>query len=104
MDHRIIELALEALKSRKAAIDEEIEDLQAELRSLVKPSARKSQSERMKAYWARKRAESAKLSAAQAPKTVVRRRRPRSAAQKKAQSERMKAYWAKRRADVPKKK
>jgi len=94
MNQRILQLALEALESRKAQIEKEIAQLQAELGSPVK----KSHSEKMKAYWARKRAESAKLSAAQAPAAPMLKRKPKTAAQRKAQSKRMKAYWAKRKA------
>ncbi len=77
MDKRLIELALEALEQRKAAIDAEITAIRAELTGRgriasipsIKPAAppkkrgprskaaRKAQSERMKAYWAKKRAE-----------------------------------------------
>ena len=68
MENRIIELALEALESKKAAVEMEIEGLKAELaKARPKPAkrrgvpsrslaARKAQSERMKAYWARRRA------------------------------------------------
>ncbi len=77
MDKRLIELALEALEQRKAAIDAEITAIRTELTGRgriasipsIKPAAppkkrgprskaaRKAQSERMKAYWAKKRAE-----------------------------------------------
>lgn len=68
MENRIIELALEALEAKKAAVEKEIEGLKAELaKARPKPTkrrnvpsrslaARKAQSERMKAYWARRRA------------------------------------------------
>jgi hypothetical protein len=84
MNQRILQLALEALEARRAQIDTEIAQLYAEL---GRP-AKKSRSERMKDYWARKRAESA------AP---ARKRRQMTAAQKKAVSKRMKACWAKRK-------
>jgi hypothetical protein len=79
MDKRLIELALEALAVRKAALDAEIAKMRSQLGARVvvakapaaKPSrirkrgpqsksARKAQSERMKAYWAKRRAESAR--------------------------------------------
>jgi hypothetical protein len=91
MDQRIIELALEALERPKAQIDREI----AELRSTSSLARRKTQSERMSEYWARKRAESQQLA-------TKKRRRPRTAARKKAQSERMKAYRAKLKAGLQK--
>ena len=75
MDKRLIELALEALEVRKASIDSEIASLRAQLagrgkvpgiagkagiagkkRGPQSKAARKAQSERMKAYWAKRRA------------------------------------------------
>ncbi len=76
MDKRLIELAIEALEQRKASIDAEIAIIRAEMtgrgkaasipsaKGAVAPkkrgprskAARKAQSERMKAYWANKRA------------------------------------------------
>jgi hypothetical protein len=106
MDKRILELALETLEKRKAAIDAEIQLIQTQLKGgtkhkTVAPAAgkrkartaaqRKAQSERMKQIWAAKRA--AKKAVLPKPKTG-----PKSAAARKAQSERMKAYWAKRKA------
>jgi hypothetical protein len=71
MEKRLIELALEALEARKAAVEKEIAGLKAELAAPVaKPTE-----------------ESAKP------------RRGMSAAARKAVSARMKGYWAKRRAD-----
>ena len=85
MDKRLIELALEALELRKASIDSEITALRAQLAGRAKTAgtlakaavqekkrgpqskaARKAQSERMKAYWQKKRAE--KKAAAKAVK------------------------------------
>ena len=78
MNSRILELALEALEMRKAQLNTEIEALRAEIGSTVPPkkaqgkkvekkaprkmsaAARKAVSARMKAYWAKKRAEKAK--------------------------------------------
>ena len=85
MDKRLIELALEALELRKAAIDAEIDAIRAELTGRTKvaagfpakaagdgrkrgprsKAARKAQSERMKVYWAKRRAEAAKTAAKQ---------------------------------------
>ena len=74
MANRLVELAIEALEARKAAIDEEIGRLRRKLRprrrsraSAIAPArrrkkggmsaeAREAQSLRMKEYWARKRA------------------------------------------------
>ena len=100
MDNRIIELAVEALEKRKAAVETEIAGLksamskqQGHAAATAKAAPRRSQSERMKAYWARKRA------AAKVSKPVeVRKPGSQSAASRKAISERMKAYWAKRKA------
>ena len=106
MDNRILELALETLEKRKAAIDAEIQLIQTQLRGpaktrIVAPAAgkrktrtaaqRKAQSEIMKRIWAEKRA--AKKAVLPKPK-----KGPKSAAARKAQSERMKAYWAKKKA------
>jgi len=105
MENRILELAIEALQLRKASVEAEIEAVRSELHgaakvrraTIVGPTAvrrkpyidqRKAQSERMKAYWAARKA-------AAKPKTG-----PRSAAARKAQSERMKAYWARKRKET----
>jgi len=77
-----MELALEALEARKAAIDAEIAHLGAEL---ARTGSGRS-AERIE------------------PTTPIRRRRKRTLAQRKAQSVRMKAYWAKRRAKAAKSK
>ena len=70
MEDRIIELALEALQVRKAAVDAEIQKLRAEMTGRTpKPAA-----------------------------TRTGRRRNRTAAERKAQSERMRLYWKKKRA------
>jgi hypothetical protein len=101
MDRRILELALEALEERKSQIDKEIAGLQAEI-GRPTSGARKSQSDRMKAYWEKRRAEAAKTALAKAP-AVAKKSGPQSAAARKAVSDRMKAWWAKRRAKAPKK-
>jgi hypothetical protein len=80
MDKKILELALEALELRKASIDAEITTLRSQIagrsrtvaaapparagrskkRGPKSRAAKKAQSERMKAYWAKKRADSEK--------------------------------------------
>jgi hypothetical protein len=79
MDKRLIELAIEALEVRKAALDDEMAKMKLQLGGRLvsakapaaKPSgkkkrgpqsrsARKAQSERMKAYWAKRRSEAAR--------------------------------------------
>jgi hypothetical protein len=103
MDKRILELALEALIARRAAIAAEIEAFQEELTGapgtrtaraskLITPPAgkrkpksaaeRKAQSERMKAYWAAKRSQIGKISAAEKPAPANLKRRPKTAAEK----------------------
>jgi hypothetical protein len=77
VDRRIIELALETLAARKAAIEAEI----AALKDAVSP---KPATPRV---------------AAAAPKSA---KRVRTASSRKAQSEKMKVYWAKRRAEAAK--
>jgi hypothetical protein len=91
MSDRIIELALETLEARKAALQAEIDQLRAQLKSVdgaekiaAKPApvakkgprgrrgprsaaARKAQSARMKEFWARRKAEAAGKSSAKAP-------------------------------------
>ena len=80
MPDRLIELAIEALESKKAAIDAEIAQLREDLRPArrrrpvraakkagrrprMSAAARKALSERMKARWAEWRAERAKEAA-----------------------------------------
>jgi hypothetical protein len=108
MNQRILELAMEELQRQKAAIDADIEEIQAELRGFRPAAAkkatvaakanrrsrssaqRKAQSERMKKYWAAKRSRTAtsKKPKASKPKTTS-----------KAISDAMRAYWAKRKAE-----
>jgi hypothetical protein len=78
MADRLIELALETLESRKAAIEAEIQQLRSQLTSSRRGGAAVAKS---------------------GVSAGARRRRPRSAAARKAQSLRMKEYWAKRRAE-----
>ena len=85
MPSRLIELAIEALESKKAAIDAEIAQLRKDLRparsrrqvrarkvgkkSRISAAGRKALSERMKARWAEWRAERAKKTRAPSRKT-----------------------------------
>jgi len=102
MNNRIIELAIEALEKRKAAVEMEIAGLRSLLRkrpgraaATAKAASWRSRSNWMKAYWARIRAK--KLTVPQAAKAsgVVRKPGPQSAAARRAVSKRMKVYWAK---------
>ena len=117
--NRILELALEGLQKQKADIEQEIEMVRAELRGRAPavpsrfvpaarsgkrrsrtPAERKAQAERMRKYWAAKRAKVAKV--ATAPKTSpaagAKKRRAKTAAEKRALSLKMKEIWKKRRA------
>jgi nucleoid-associated protein YgaU len=121
--NRILELALEGLQKQKAGIDQEIEMIQAELSGrgstvrekpfvpavgtargrLRTPAERKAQGERMRQYWAAKRAKAAKVTTA--PKTSPAagpKRRMKTAAEKKALSLKMREIWKKRRAATAK--
>lgn len=106
MENRIIELALETLAARRAAIENEIAELKSALEGRGAPEVvqakrgRKSHSAAMKAYWARRKAAAA--ASPVPPKNQVSKRRPFSEAARKAVSKRMKAYWAKQRADKAK--
>ncbi len=79
MDRRILELALESLIAKKNTVEAEIAEIRAELAGLSKSSGRtakaapanrrrrartaterKAQSTRMKAYWAKRKSESAR--------------------------------------------
>jgi hypothetical protein len=81
MDKRLIELALEALEVRKAALDAEIAQIRSQLGG-----------------------RSAKVKESLARLSGDKKRGPQSKAARKAQSERMKAYWAKRRTETARKK
>ncbi len=103
MDEAIIALAIDALERRKEAIQAEIDAIRGTRSAGPRPpkrsaAARKAQSDRMKAYGARK-ADAAKASQPAKATGVVRKPGPQSAAAKKAVSKRMKAYWAKRKAE-----
>jgi hypothetical protein len=104
--YRILELALESLEKQKAGIEAEIEAIQADLRGKGAAgfgrgrrrtaSERKSHSEAMRAYWAAKKSNAAKVTSA--PK-----RKAKTAAEKKAISLKMKEAWKKRKAAAAKK-
>ena len=81
MANRLVELALEALESRKNQIESEIKELRSQIRRGINTLNTKT--------------------GARGQKTGRRsgRRRVRTAASRKAQSLRMKEYWAKRRAE-----
>jgi hypothetical protein len=116
MDQRILELAVAELKRQKANIEAEIEMIRTELNGAetgaakeVKPTAprigrrtpaqRQAHAQRMREYWAAKRAQVMKP--ATAPKmspTASNKARAKTDAQKKALSLKMKAVWKKRRA------
>jgi hypothetical protein len=114
---RLIELAIQGLKSSAEAIQHEIADLEHRLVNttldVVKDMADGTQAllagkpERKKRRMspaarariaAAQRARWAKRKGASASKKTVRKARKVSASAKRAASERMKAYWAKRRA------
>ena len=108
-DKRIVELALEALEKQRMAVDEEINELTAQMKrgDHIEPAAvrrsrksgpqsaaaRRAVSVRMKAYWAaRRKAQAAKAAPAKPTRKTM------SAAAKKAISRKMKLAWAKRKA------
>jgi hypothetical protein len=117
--NRILQLAVEALERQKAGIDAEIEACRAELEGtgsgtpkkaepVVVPigrrgaqtlAARRAQSERMRQYWAAKRAQT---SATKKTSPASAKGRPKSAAEKKALSLKMKQVWAKKKAEAAK--
>jgi uncharacterized protein (UPF0335 family) len=113
--NRILELAVETLEKQKAGIDAEIETVRAELKgtgSAFVPIGRrrprsqverKSQSKRMKQYWAAKRAKAAKPSTMKKLPPAIVKRRAKSAAEKKALSLKMKQVWEKKKAEAAKK-
>jgi|WetSurMetagenome_2_1015567.scaffolds.fasta_scaffold180018_2 hypothetical protein len=101
MKSDVFQLALEALNARKAEIEKQIAEIQAEIKGTSSKNvlnSKQSQSERMKAYWAARRA--AKLKSGKAPAAAKFTRRRKTAAEKNAQSEKMKAIWAKRLAKI----
>jgi hypothetical protein len=101
MKSEIYQLALETLNARKAEIEKQIAEIQIELKGTHSKSAlqsEQSQSERMKAYWAAKRADN--LKSDRVPIDAKAGRRKKTAAEKKAMSEKMRAVWAKKRAQA----
>ena len=122
--NRILELALEELKRRKAGIDADIEAIRAELegtgsavpQTILVPSAgtqrgrkrtpaeRKAQAQRMREIWKKRKAAAAAKPAAPAKKPVAVSAQVRTMtdAQKKTISLKMKEAWKKRRAAAEK--
>jgi hypothetical protein len=120
--NRILELAIEELERQRGGIDAEIEMVRAELKSAGSavrkpipipaagtprrrsrtPAERRAQSERMKQYWAAKRAQAARPPV-KAPAPPAAKRRPKSDAEKKALSLKMKEVWKKRKLAVAEK-
>jgi hypothetical protein len=116
---RILQLAFEALEIQKAEIDAEIETLRAELEGTGSGAPRKAKpvvipigrrrtrtlaenrahAERMRRYWAAKRAQT---SATKKTSPASAKGRPKSAAEKKVLSLKMKQVWAKKRAEAAK--
>ena len=100
----VLELAIESLERRKAEIDAEIAELQAQIKGgapaagrSMTAAQRAAQSRRMKAIWKQRKARAAKP-----VKKAASGKQPWSAAARKAVSERMKAVWAKRKAAAKK--
>jgi hypothetical protein len=107
----ILELALETLELKKAALDAEIETLRAQLGGNIQIAAagvptprgskgksaaeREAVSLRMKAYWQARRDKAASPASAQKPATIN--AKPELSAANMARAAKMKAYWAKRR-------
>ena len=95
----VLELAMESLERRKATIDAEIAELQAQIKGRAPAAGRSmtaaqraAQSKRMKAIWKQRKAKAAKP-----VKKTPAAKKPMSATARKAVSERMKAIWAKRK-------
>ncbi len=117
--NKLLELALEELNRQRAAVDEEIANVVAELNGAgaiirkaksITPSAgrkggrmktaseRKAHSLRMKGIWAARRAKAAKPAVKPAEPKVPKANAKVSGAKKNARSLAMKAAWAKRKA------
>jgi hypothetical protein len=112
--NRILELALETLENQKAEIIAEIERIRAGSRGRGlavagktkagtarkeksrTPAQRRAQSQRMKKYWAAKRAKAAKGKTPTAKAKV----RTKTDAEKRALSLKMKEVWRKRKAEA----
>jgi hypothetical protein len=113
---RLLELAIAELKRQKAGIDEEIEAVRAELGSTAptipqtvlipsagtrrrrSPAARKAHSERMRKYWAAKRAQTTRPAAVAKKPAGGAKVRSWTDAEKKALSLKLKEAWKKRAA------
>jgi hypothetical protein len=111
----ILELALQVLQRQKAGIEEEIEALRNEMKDteatdqrMESPAgtrrgrkrsanAREAQAQKMREYWAKKRAQEGKPAAALKPAGTAK-VRSKTEAQKKALGLAMKKAWAKRKA------
>jgi hypothetical protein len=117
------DLARMGAQSRLAALDQERDEILTMFPDLrdgarqngaqakagkdrMSPEARKRQAERMRAYWAERRAKKAgadgtttKSSAKKSSGKATTRKGGMSAEARKAQAERMKAYWAAKRAE-----
>jgi hypothetical protein len=112
---KIIELALETLQARQAAVAAEISQLRSELAQstgttppaavVAKPSKkrrsrtveeRRRHSEKMKQIWAARKAHAAKRKPAKAGGA----KRGAPSAANLARAEKMKAYWAKRKKET----
>jgi hypothetical protein len=111
-NERVLDLALETLELKKAAIDAEIAELKAALggKTQVAPVAlpaprgrraksaaeRRAHSERMKAYWQARKAKTPPP-AGGGKKPAKAKAKPEMSAANQARSEKLKAVWAKRR-------
>ncbi len=113
--NRILELAFEELAKKKKQIENEIKMVSAEMNRIARKPAssiaeikkrsrrsaaqRKAQSQRMREYWAAKRAKAAKTTARlrRLPARSLK-RRAKSAAQRKLLSLKMKQVWRRRKA------
>ena len=121
--NRVLELAVEELERQKEVILAEIEAIRSELKGTPSrtpktskavgartkrkrtktAAARKAQSQKMKRYWAAKRAGKAKSSKAAKPATKAK-ARTKTMAEKRALSLKMKEVWKKRKMQAAKKK
>ena len=123
-DKRKLELALGMLNQMKAEVEGEIREVLDELRSEagvkaiksssgIKPvrverrpktaAERKRQSEKMKAYWTKRRMQTTNAAAVIKSAPAIAKRRPKTPAEKKALSLKLKQAWARRKAQVEKK-
>lgn len=117
-----MELALETLKSKRAEIEREIDEIReledgqrrvfartpttpsivvVKRRSKTK-AERKAHSERMKKIWETRKLKAAKPPVAVKTASTTTKRKPKTAAEKKALSLKMKQVWAKKKAAAKK--